>query len=86
MVVQSSSKNEANRLHVVGAVVGALAIIGIFTGGQHRGRRRLSCDDHGATAVEYALMVSLIMLAIVGSVTLFGQNVITLFNVPASAL
>jgi hypothetical protein len=31
-------------------------------------------------------MVSLIMLAIVGSVTLFGQNVITLFNVPASAL
>ena len=43
-------------------------------------------SERGATAVEYALMVSLIALVIIGSVTLFGQNMIHLFNVPASAL
>ncbi len=31
-------------------------------------------------------MVSLIAVVIVGAVTLFGQNVIQLFQVPASAL
>ena len=43
-------------------------------------------SERGATAVEYALMVSLIALVIVGAVTVFGQNVIQLFQVPASAL
>ena len=38
----------------------------------------------GATSVEYALMVGLIALVIVVSVTLFGTNVITLFDVPSS--
>jgi Flp pilus assembly pilin Flp len=38
----------------------------------------------GATSVEYALMAGLIALVIVVSVTLFGTNVITLFNVPSS--
>ncbi|KRE57174.1 hypothetical protein ASG70_01730 [Phycicoccus sp. Soil748] len=45
------------------------------------GRRR---GDRGATAVEYALMVGLIALVIVVSVTLFGNNVVTLFHVPDS--
>jgi Flp pilus assembly pilin Flp len=36
--------------------------------------------------VEYALMVSLIAVVIIGAVALFGQNMIQLFNVPASAL
>ena len=43
-------------------------------------------SERGATAVEYAIMVSLIALVIVGAVTVFGQNVIQLFQVPASAL
>ena len=51
-----------------------------------RGRPGLHRGDHGATAVEYAIMVSLIAVVIVSSVTLFGQNIIQLFQVPASAL
>ncbi|MGO4343456.1 Flp family type IVb pilin [Pedococcus sp. 2YAF34] len=49
-----------------------------------RGRPGLRRDDRGATAVEYALMVSLIALVIIGAVTLFGTNVVTLYHVPAS--
>jgi pilus assembly protein Flp/PilA len=40
-------------------------------------RRR---DDQGAAAVEYSLMVGLIAAVIVGAVTLFGLNVLGLFN------
>jgi pilus assembly protein Flp/PilA len=36
--------------------------------------------DQGATAVEYSLMVGLIAAVIVGAVTLFGLNVLGLFN------
>ena len=48
-------------------------------------RGRATRDDHGATSVEYALMVSLIALVIIVSVTLFGTNAVNLFNVPSSA-
>jgi len=48
-------------------------------------RGRAGRDDHGATSVEYALMVGLIAVVIVASVTLFGQNAVNLFNVPSSA-
>ena len=51
-----------------------------------RGRLGLNRADRGATSVEYALMVSLIAVVIIASVTLFGQNMIQLFQVPASAL
>ncbi|MDU0312663.1 Flp family type IVb pilin [Phycicoccus sp. M110.8] len=51
-----------------------------------RGRLGTRRGDHGATAVEYAIMASLIAVVIVGSVTIFGQNLIQLFQVPASAL
>lgn len=43
-------------------------------------RRR---DDQGATAVEYALMVGLIAIVIVGAVAVFGLAVSDLFFVPA---
>jgi pilus assembly protein Flp/PilA len=33
-----------------------------------------SRDEHGATAVEYALMLALIAVVIVGAVTLLGQS------------
>ncbi|NYG07701.1 Flp pilus assembly pilin Flp [Phycicoccus badiiscoriae] len=49
-----------------------------------RGRPGTRRGDHGATAVEYALMVGMIALVIVAAVTLFGRNVSTLFLVPAS--
>lgn len=51
-----------------------------------RGRLSVSWGDRGATSVEYAIMVSLIAVVIVAGVTLFGTNIIQLFNVPASAL
>lgn len=36
--------------------------------------------DRGATAVEYALMVSLVALVIIASVLLLGRNLSTIFN------
>jgi Flp pilus assembly pilin Flp len=42
--------------------------------------------DHGATAVEYGLMVALIAVVIIVAVGVFGQNVSSLFLVPAGAL
>ena len=41
--------------------------------------------DLGATAVEYALMVSFIATVIASTVALFGQAVAGLFIVPVSA-
>lgn len=37
-------------------------------------------DDHGAAAVEYSVLVGLIAAVIVGAVTLFGLDVMGLFN------
>jgi pilus assembly protein Flp/PilA len=37
-------------------------------------------SDHGATAVEYGLMVALIAIVIIVAVTLLGTNLSTLFN------
>lgn len=45
-----------------------------------------ACSVRGATAVEYCIMVAFIALVIIASVTVFGQNVIRLFQVPSSAL
>jgi Flp pilus assembly pilin Flp len=39
-------------------------------------------NEDGATAVEYAIMVSMIAVVIVASVTLFGRSVVELFAVP----
>ncbi|KQU69455.1 Flp family type IVb pilin [Phycicoccus sp. Root101] len=57
-----------------------------FVGELVRGRPGAHRGDHGATSVEYALMVSMIAVVIIAAVTLFGQNLVSLFNVPASAL
>ena len=48
------------------------------------GRPGTRRGDHGATSVEYALMIGLIAVVIVAAVTIFGRNVITLYNVPSS--
>jgi pilus assembly protein Flp/PilA len=40
-------------------------------------------DEHGATAVEYGLMVAMIAIVIVGAVTLFGSSVVALYSIPA---
>jgi len=36
---------------------------------------KFSCDEVGASAVEYAFLVTFIAVAIVASVTIFGQAV-----------
>lgn len=41
---------------------------------------RLIQEDRGATAVEYALIVGLIAVAIIVAVTLLGTNISALFN------
>lgn len=43
-------------------------------------RAMLANRDRGATAVEYGLMVTLIAVAIVGAVTLLGDNLTAMFN------
>ena len=57
-----------------------------FVGELVRGRPGAHRGDRGATSVEYALMVTFIAVVIIAAVTLFGQNLIQLFNVPSSAL
>ncbi|TQJ51680.1 Flp family type IVb pilin [Phycicoccus sp. SLBN-51] len=44
---------------------------------------RARCGEHGATAVEYGLMVGLIAVVIIVGVTAFGQGVDALFTIPA---
>lgn len=43
---------------------------------------KFSADEAGASAVEYALLMTFIALAIVGSVQVFGAKVATLFVIP----
>jgi pilus assembly protein Flp/PilA len=42
--------------------------------------RNFLSDESGVTAIEYALIASLIAVAIIATVTTVGQNVSTVFN------
>ncbi len=42
--------------------------------------KRLCCDQSGATAVEYGLILALIFLAMVGAVGNFSNEVIGVWN------
>lgn len=48
------------------------------------GSEPTSMEQRGATAVEYALLVTLIAVAIIGSLLLFGTGVAGLFDVDLS--
>jgi pilus assembly protein Flp/PilA len=48
--------------------------------------RRAEIDERGATAVEYALMVGLIAVAIIATVSLLGSKVQKTFNEIAETL
>lgn len=43
-------------------------------------------DEDGATAIEYALIISLIFLVIVSAVTLFATNMTTMFGIINTAM
>ena len=45
----------------------------------------ISRTSRGATAVEYALMVSLIAIVIIGAVTLLGTTLLAMFAAVAGA-
>jgi len=47
---------------------------------------RARCPERGATAVEYALMVMLIALVIIGAVTALGLNLAPIFTNAASGI
>jgi pilus assembly protein Flp/PilA len=42
--------------------------------------RNFLSDESGVTAIEYALIASLIAVAIIGAVTTIGTNMTTVFN------
>ena len=42
--------------------------------------KNLKRDDRGATAIEYGLIVALIFVAIMGSVSTFGQEAIGIWT------
>lgn len=48
--------------------------------------RRRARDDHGATAVEYGLMVALIAIVIIVAVSLLGTRLSGLFNTVANSV
>ncbi len=48
--------------------------------------KRFIKDDQGATTIEYALIVSLIFLAILGAVTLFAGNATIKFKAATDAI
>lgn len=43
-------------------------------------------EEKGATAVEYGIMVALIAVVIIATVTLLGQQLVTVFQRVADAL
>jgi pilus assembly protein Flp/PilA len=48
--------------------------------------RNFLSDESGVTAIEYALIASLIAVAIIGAVTTVGGNVSTVFTEVGGAL
>jgi pilus assembly protein Flp/PilA len=41
---------------------------------------KLARDARGATSIEYALIMAMIFLAMIGAVTAFGQQTITMWT------
>ena len=49
-------------------------------------RRRISREESGATSVEYAIMVGLIVVVIAAAVQTLGGNLIPIFNNAANGI
>ena len=48
--------------------------------------RRAWLDDHGQDIAEYAVMLAVILVIVVGSIRLIGSNANTAFSTVASSL
>lgn len=47
---------------------------------------KVARSDRGVTAVEYALIAALVAVVIIGSVSLLGQNVSSVFSTIANTI
>lgn len=65
---------------MTGFVVKAIAARNVALSQIQNKMSRFSREESGATAVEYALIVGLIAVAIIVAVTLLGNNISILFN------
>jgi Flp pilus assembly pilin Flp len=48
--------------------------------------RRLWCDEHGQDIAEYAVMLAVILVIVVGTIRLIGSNANTVFSQVASSI
>ncbi|MDQ7020002.1 MAG: Flp family type IVb pilin [Robiginitomaculum sp.] len=48
--------------------------------------KRLYADQRGATAIEYALILSLMFLVILASLTVFSDNIKAMFQAVSAAI
>ena len=65
---------------MTGLVVKAIAAKNVASAKLNSKITQLARDEKGATAVEYALIVGLIAVAIIVAVTLLGTTISVLFN------
>jgi pilus assembly protein Flp/PilA len=42
--------------------------------------RNVIADDHGATAIEYGLILAMVVLGMMGALSAFGDEVTTMFD------
>jgi len=48
--------------------------------------KKFFCDEEGASAVEYGLLVALIAAVIIGAVSLLGTNISSTFDTVAGSI
>ena len=48
--------------------------------------RRFVCEEEGPTAVEYAVMLSLIIVVCLAAITTIGQNASSIFSLVANSI
>ena len=51
-----------------------------------QGLRRLWCDEQGQDIAEYAVMLAVILVIVVGTIRLIGSNSNTVFSQVASSI
>jgi Flp pilus assembly pilin Flp len=54
--------------------------------GMHEAIRRLLCDEQGQDIAEYAVMLAVILVIVVGTIRLIGSNANTVFSQVASSI
>ncbi|QXG75635.1 Flp family type IVb pilin [Modestobacter sp. L9-4] len=58
----------------------SLYTLSVVAGGRVNDRMTSLKDEKGASAVEYAMLVGVLAVVIIGALVLFGEKVTNLFN------